>query len=421
MTVDNEIISFHSTRLLKNLFNIINVEREISIDDTLNISKHLWRNLIAMEMTSGQDPEVKYSQFKVFFMVEALNKTYASDQSNKTSNSTSELLMNSALGKTLISRLHRYENMSINYEVSGLLLKYLKASAEGNRLLADQNFFLNYSVILLKHYLLILQRSSHAQKKLSAEIIYLLVADNPIALNTITRLIPKHIFRKVSGSVNLRDITKWRGQQWYNAIELLSEEFDKFDTDAACVSINLLNKLRDYMHSIHKTWSRVDFGILDQVFTNVVHHQPSQLKDILKIVQIRHNFEEIEIDYSRLLYKVSVGKYFLNDLYDSGSHSPQLLIDFEEPEAFYNELKFFFINQTETKKKIETIKIMTLMYQKYEMKRIELMPYFIKEFAATDDLPMQYYWMQFFCAVLSCNEQYTRFHNMSEFHKRSIS
>lgn len=391
----------------------------MAVDDKLNLPKHLWMKLVNMEMAARPAAESKASQFKVFFMVEALEKLYIINQSNKTSNSTSELLMNSALGKTLISRLHRYNDSSISYEVSCLLLKYLKASAAGNRLEADQNYFLNYTVVMLKHYLLILQRSSMAQKKLSAEIIYHLVTGNPVALHTITRLMPKHIFRKVGGSINLKDVTKWKSQQWFNAIELLSEEFDKFDSDDRCVLVNLLSKLETYIRTIHESWSRVDAATLDQVLLNVVHHQANHLRDIVKIVQFRHNFEELEIDYGRLLGKVAVGKYFLDDLYCSQSHSPQLLVDFENPASFFDELKVFLVNHSEVDQKAEALKIMALMYQKYDLKKAELMPYFVKEFTTAEDLSLQYYWLQFFSSLLSCSETYTRFHNMTGFSKRS--
>lgn len=360
------------------------------------------------------------SQFKAFFILQTLNETFKTDMSNKTSNSTSELLLNSALGKTLISILHRFMNTSIGYQTSTLLLKYLKSVASKGRLQPDQNFFHNYSVVLLKHFLLGLERSKQDQKKISAEIIFHLVTENPICLNFITKLIPKFIIRKLRGGLNQADLTKWKSQDWFNAIELLSEQLDTYDSDTDCVSVNVRAFLRDYIVKYYQSWEKAPEEVLLRVFENVIHRRASSLPDIVRVVQTRHNFEEFELNFGKLLDQVHVGKYVLSDLYDPATLRPDLLADISEPEVFYQELKNFYVNQRGIAAKVEALKVLTLLYKRYQLKKFELMPFFMNELSQTDDLVLQYHLIQFFCSLTDCTEVYTRFHNLNEFFKSRL-
>lgn len=420
MDLANDIISFHGILLLKNLFVIVNVQREIAVDDNLNLPRELWKKLIQIEMAQGHEESVHFSQFKTFFILQTLNETFKVDMSNKTSNSTSELVLNSALGKILISLLHRYMNKSISYQTSSLLLKYLKSTTAKGRLAVDQAFFHNHTVILLKHFLLTLEKSSSEQKKLSAEIIWHLVNENPLALNFLTRLIPKYIVRKLRGGLNLQNVAKWKSQDWFNAIELLSEEFELSKSEGMSSPVVLLTTLREYITSYYQSWNRIPEDVLSKVFDNVVHHRASHLSDIVKTVQTRHNFEEFELNYSKLLDQIHVGKYIISELYNHTALQPELLTDIAEPEAFYQEIKNFYINQRSASSKVEALKIMSLMYNKYHLRKIELMPYFIQELAQTDDLALQYHLIQYFCTLTDCKEPYTRYHNLNEFYKSKL-
>ena len=391
--------------------------REVRIDDELNIPRLLWAKVLSLEIIETPNIDVYNKEFKLFYLLESLNDLFQSDLSVKTASSTSELFLNSALGKTLMSILHKYHDAGISYQVSGLLLKYLKSVNSKGRLAAEQAFFMNYTIMLIKHYQLCIDYTPLDQKKLSAEIIHYLVVDNPICLNIITRLVPKHILRKVSSALNDRDITKWRAQNWFNTVEMLGQEFDRVDHDQECLSRLLLEKLRTYIDEFYAHWKRVGRDIVIRVFDNVVHHRASSLKDVIKIVQVRHNFEEFEIEYSKHLKKILVGKYFLSDLYDENLSNPRLNIEISHPEQFYQELKNAYINQRELKDKIEILKVMTLLYSSHPLHKIELMPYFVNEYHLTEDSVFHYYMLQYFCSLVTCKETYTRYHNMNEFFK----
>lgn len=420
MDLDNDIISFQSTLLLKHLFTIVNVQREVAVDDNLNLPRQLWNKLMMIEMGTKDHESSHHSQFKTFFILQTLNETFKINMSNKTSNSTSELMLNSALGKTLISLIHRYMSPSINYQCSSLLLKYLKSVASKGRLEADQSFFNNYTVVLLKHLLLTLGKAGIEQKKISSEIIFHLVSENPICLNFITRLLPKSVFRKLRGGLNLADIAKWKSQDWYNAVELVSEELDKIGQTATTSPAILLGGLRDYIARYYQDWEKISEDVLSKVFDNVIHHRANNLSDIVKIVQTRHNFEEFELNYSKHLDQVHVGKYVLADLYNHTELAPELLTEITEPEVFYQELKNFYINQKTVSMKIEALKVMTLLYRKYPLRKIQLMPYFLNEFNHTEDPFLHYHLIQFFISLTDCKEPYTRAHNLTEFFKSSF-
>jgi hypothetical protein len=421
LTKDNEIISYHGTHLLKNIFIMVTSHREVHVQDELNVPRLLWGKLLQLEVIDTTNKEIYNKEFKLFYILEALNDLFEQDNSIKTAGSTTELFLNSALGKILISLLHRYDDAGITFQVSSLLLKYLKSiSGKGaSRLTAEQAFLMNYTVLLIKHYQQCIDHTPRDQKKLSAEIIYYLVKDNPICLNVITRLVPKHILRKVSSALNDRDITKWKAQEWFNTVEMLNLEFDKVDQENECLSRHLLDKISDYIADFYSNWKRVETEVVVRVYDNVVNHRASSLRDIVKIVQLRHNFEEFEIDYPRHLKKFLVGKYFLDDLYNVYDTNPKLNTTITTPEQFYQELKNFYINQKEIAAKVETLKVLTLLYSTYPLHKIELMPYFINEYHQIDDPVFHYYMLQYFCSLVTCQEIYTRYHNMNEFFKHN--
>jgi len=414
-----EVMVYHSTQLLKTVYSIVSNQREIKIEDDLNMHKFFWTRIADLELSeqpAAEQPTLQ-NQLRLSCILECLNELFQVDKSIKTANSTSELFLNSALGRVVLARLHGHPDSGVQFNASSLLLKSLKAAASKKRLLPEQSFYLNYTVVLLRHYRLTICSCPRDQQKLSAEVIHMLVAENPLALNTITRLIPKHTLRRISSSLNDKDITKWKAQEWFNTAELLKKEFEELDADSSTPSRSLLGHLADYLGKFDGQWKRVAPDCLNRVLANVILHQPSHLKDITQVVQVRHNFEEFELDYPRHLGKILVGKYFLHDLFNDSEIAPSLKVDIQHPDQFYQELKSFYINQKEARVKVESLKAMALVYSKYALPKMDLMPYFINELAATDDAVHQYNLLQYFGALISCQETYTRFHNLSEFAK----
>ena len=414
-----EVMVYHSTLLLRTVYTIVSNQREIKIEDELNIHRFFWTRIIDLELREVPASEQQYlqNQLRLSGILECLTELFQVDRSNKTANSTSELFLNSALGRIVLARLHSHPDSGVQFNASSLLLKSLKATAAKKRLLPEQSFYLNYTVVLLRHYKLTISSCPRDQQKLSSEVIHMLVSENPLALNTITRLIPKHTLRRISTSLNDKDITKWKAQEWFNTAELLKKEFEELDADSAVPSRSLLGHLSDYLCKFDSQWKKIPRDCLHRVLDNVILHQPSHLRDINQVVQMRHNFEEFELDYPRHLGKILVGRYFLHDLYDDNEITPSLKLEIQHPDQFYQELKSFYINQKDVKVKTETLKAMALVYSKYSLPKMDLMPYFINEYAASDDAVLQYNLLQYFGALVSCQEIYTRFHNLNEFAK----
>jgi hypothetical protein len=193
--LDNDILSFQGMQLLKNLFVIIGRQKEVDIKDEMNVPRNLWQRLFELEMVNVENKEVQDREFKVYYLLEGIQDTFSNDQSAKTAASTTEILLNSALGKVLLGRIHRYNDSGIIMQASAILLKHLKTAHAKKRLELEQNFFLNYTVVLVKHYLLSIDSNSREQKKLSAEVLYYLVMDNHMGLHLLTKMIPRHIIR----------------------------------------------------------------------------------------------------------------------------------------------------------------------------------------------------------------------------------
>ena len=414
-----EIISYQSSLLLRSVYSIVSTQREIRIEDDLNVNKYFWERVINLEMREKNDDEKEElpNELRLSGILDSLNDLFQVDKNIKTANSTSELFLNSALGRVLISRLHGHKDSGVQFHASSLLLKSLRAAQSKSRLTPEQNFYLNYSVVLLRNYKFSISPCPRDQQKLSAEVINYLVIDNPIALNTITRLIPKHTLRRISASLNNKDITKWRAQEWLNTVDLLRKEFEEIDAGNNVPSRSLLGHLTEYLIRFDSEWSSIPKETMQTVFRNVITHQSSHLKDISKVVQIRHNFEEFELDYQKHLGKILVGRYFIDELYDDNDISPSLKVDIQHPEQFYQELKSFYINQKDIKVKSETLKALSLVYSKYQLPKMDLMPYFMNEFSSAEDIIHQYNLLQYFGSLISCKEIYTRYHNLSEFSK----
>ena len=409
-------------QLYKSVFIILTVKREVPVDDPLNVNRELWRKLVHFELVdkvqSGASAGLETrSEFRIGAILQVLDELFLIDGHNKTASATSELFLNSALGRVLISKLHTLEGSSLLLHATNLLLKGLKAAKSHNRLQAEQNFYLNYSVVLLKHYVLGIGPAGRLQKFMSSEAIDLLVENNPLCLNLITRVVPKHIQRKLRASVNAKAVTSWRAPEWLNTLDLVNLELQKIDSGDACVSKLLIDRVKNYFSDFGKNWVKLPQALVEKIFQNVLHHKASTLADIAKLVQIRHNFEEFDLEYSKSLNRLLVGRYFLTDLYVPSMANPTLLADIENPETFYQELTNFYINQKEIKNKSECLKVICLVLCKYPQEKMKLIPYFVNEFNTTEDLAHQYYLMQYFSALISTNETYTRYNNLVEFLK----
>lgn len=114
-------------------------------------------------------------------------------------------------------------------------------------------------------------------------------------------------------------------------------------------SKGLSDNLRLYIKSYYSSWKKVSADHFKTCFNNVMEGKATTLKDIRGVIQLKHNFNEFEIDYSKFLNKIQVGKYFLSDIYDDKGHKPELKIAIQNPDVFYQELRSYYINQSDVR------------------------------------------------------------------------
>lgn len=58
LTKDNEIISYHGTHLLKNIFIMVTSHREVHVQDELNVPRLLWGKLLQLEVIDTTNKEI---------------------------------------------------------------------------------------------------------------------------------------------------------------------------------------------------------------------------------------------------------------------------------------------------------------------------------------------------------------------------
>lgn len=348
----------------------------------------------------------------------------------KTKSSWLERIMNSTLGKICVSNLHKLDDHGILFATSSILLSYLKVSRKVGELAKDQRFFNRYTVVLLKHFQINIGSYSNSQKLLSCQIIRLLTADDIMGKEAVFKMIPTNI-RRSNNMFKLSVLDTWRIEDWLAMFDSLTEYLRKTreklevgHTDWAQhhpapkqliqITTELIEK---YVEDFYTNWEPLDSKTFQALLQDVKLSKESSKTNMDQLLQFNHNIEDFKIDYEVLTKDVIVANYFLDELLDENLTELQLKSDIEDPQTLCDGLFLELLNCNSEQKRNKILKILTLLYGKYALKEINIIPYLLNLLESDSHANSHYFILQLLVASVACKENFTRYKNIFNFYQ----
>lgn len=323
------------------------------------------------------------SDFCISISLDIIESLIVDRKYTTTSEDIAEILkwINNTLSFQILSQISRSTSLYATYKASltiNAIIKSLELSKD--EIKAYQILLLHNSTLLLRHIELLMSPVSKNQKKQSLVLIYHCLIDNIDAVALLRRLIPKSLFRHVNTSTT--DITKWAIIQWEELFIQLENDYDTPTEQWNLESRKELRvKLLESQEDFYIRWKPLEDSHLSSIIVEIeMAGNLSKSKELaLKVLQLRWNYEEFEINYAILEQKLPVGDYYIEELFEE-KQNPELKIEIINPSRLFDELIVKLIASGNFYVKVKVLQTLTLLYKNYyeKIKELTFMPYLIK-------------------------------------------
>lgn len=309
----------------------------------------------------------------------------------------------------IINFLTRYQSFTSSYKASLLFNSLILNVDTKEKFKQLQDNILNHSSLILFYISAALASPSTQQRELSVILLSHVFKENASACGLAVRIFPKPLFRKV-GTKEV-DLSKWTLHHWEEFFAIArknfntaSEQWDEASRD------ELISKLQKADREVMETHRYLKLEDIPHLF------EPSGSILCERLIEIRWNHEEFEMEYDILNNKIFVWKYYLTSLIHDGE-SPALTVPIQDSPKFWSQLNIRFISSTELREQLIILKTMVLVYKNYysDIKDLTTISYWSKTLVSPEYKECRYLILQLIYTAITVDDQQTARINLKRF------
>lgn len=312
-------------------------------------------------------------------------------------------LLKSPLYFEVLCQLMLTSEPELIYKATIIMNVIIVCLADKAKVREFQNQILDYSTLLLRHVELCMGSTYAKQKHYSIIFISNCLIDNAAASNLMMRLIPKPLFYLVEDA--LGDISKWSISQWEGLFQNMNNNYNtatqQWNDESRADLLIVLQKETVNFYSNYRPISETQ----TKAFVSEMFRSPSfqiSREQEEKIIQLKWNYEEYEVQHRSLRKKFPVYKYYLEEIVDDKINPELTVKTFRNPKKFWDELCTNLIASTDVSEKMKLLKCMTLFY-KVQFKLIKytsIIPFLLKQLTSIEESSLDYLLLQLMYTLL---------------------
>lgn len=273
-------------------------------------------------------------------------------------------LLKSPMYFQILNQLILTQEPEVVYKATVIMNVIIVCLEDKDKVKMFQAMILNHSTLFLRLIEFCLRPCSSKQKHYSIILICNCLIDNQPACQLIMRLIPKPLFYLVEE--NLGDISKWSISQWEVLFQHMNNNYNtatqQWSDESRLELLGVLRREIDNFYSHFKPVSDTQSrAFIFEMFKSPNYKLSKEQEE--KLIQLKWNFEEYEVDHKSLKRKFPVYKYYIDEIVQD-KPSPELTVQhFRNPKKFWDELCTSLIASNDMAEKVKLLKCLVLLYK----------------------------------------------------------